>query len=301
MIESILINTYNADPALRHAAEASLHQILRQHNSLAAFLGFMQERNNHRDLRLAAAIAIKNKAREYWRDDKLSPDGFTISDEEKGHVRGIIVDVLLTETDNAIRGLLSDTMKVYAEFDYPERWPALLPRLVAAITQQADILQMFNALAALRKLVKKFEYKPKEARAPLDEIIHATFPHLLRIASTVFAQNTLALEAAQIIKMILKIFWSSVMYALPLSAQGLDVPAWFQLLIHVLEMNLETLEGDKEALTLNPWWKAKKWSGRLMCQFIQRYGNPRYAGDEYTTFANYFKVTRNLFPANHRC
>lgn len=33
----------------------------------------------------------------------------------------------------------------------------------------------------------------------------------------------------------------------------------------------------------------KKWASRIVSHFIQRYGNPRYAGSEYEAFANYFK------------
>ena len=291
MIESILINTYNPDPTLRAEAEASLNASLQQHNGLSSFLLFIREPTHARDLRLAAAIAIKNTARKYWRDDRLESTVFHISDEEKIFVRQHILEVLLLESDNSIRALISDTLKVYAEFDYPEKWPTLLPALVASITSQTNILILFNSLLALRKLVKKFEYKPKDARAPLDDIIHAIFPYLLSIADTIFAQNTRSLEAAQVVKMILKIFWSSTMYALPLSAQGLDVNAWFQFLAHVLDLDLESIEGDKETRTANPWWKAKKWSGRIMCQFIQRYGNPRHCSDDCVPFANYFKGT----------
>jgi importin-8 len=84
------------------------------------------------------------------------------------------------------------------------------------------------------------------------------------------------------------------MYTLPLTAQGLDVNAWFQLLAHVLDTNLDFIDAsivDADQKTLHPWWKTKKWSSRIMCQMIQRYGNPRYSGDEYTVFANYFKNT----------
>lgn len=33
----------------------------------------------------------------------------------------------------------------------------------------------------------------------------------------------------------------------------------------------------------------KKWACRIVCQFIQRYGNPRHCEDEYQEFAEHFK------------
>jgi hypothetical protein len=34
----------------------------------------------------------------------------------------------------------------------------------------------------------------------------------------------------------------------------------------------------------------KKWAARISSQFIQRYGNPRYASEENQAFANYFRA-----------
>lgn len=298
MIESILINTYNADPDLRKAAEKALNETLRQHHSLSAFVNFIGDANNHRDLRLAAAIAIKNKAREYWRDDKLTSDAFTISEEEKAYVKSTIIQVLLQEKDSAIRGLIAEVIRAYAEYDYPEKWTALLPLLVNSITSPSHLLYLYNALLAIRKLVKKYEYKNKDQRQPLDEIIHASFPQLIVIAADIFRANNYSYESAQIIRMILKIFWSSIMYTLPITTQGLDIQAWFQLLAHVLDMDVPLEEND-DLKSHHPWWKCKKWSSRIMCQLIQRYGNPRYAADEYKSFAHYFKNNMaNVFLAS---
>ena len=40
------------------------------------------------------------------------------------------------------------------------RWPELIPTLLAHIGTP-DVLKMYNALLAMRKLVKRYEYKPK--------------------------------------------------------------------------------------------------------------------------------------------
>jgi hypothetical protein len=46
---------------------------------------------------------------------------------------------------------------------------------------------------------------------------------------------------------------------------------------------------DSEARKVWPWWKLKKWAAKIISHFIQRYGNPRYAGSDVEVFANYFK------------
>lgn len=43
-------------------------------------------------------------------------------------------------------------------------------------------LRVHNAMLALRKVVKRYEYKPKEARGPLLEIMRVTLPLLLNMS-----------------------------------------------------------------------------------------------------------------------
>jgi hypothetical protein len=38
----------------------------------------------------------------------------------------------------------------------------------------------------------------------------------------------------------------------------------------------------------------KKWASRIICRFIQRFGNPRYSGDEYKQFAEYFRANSSI-------
>mmetsp|Transcript_3899 Transcript_3899/g.4034 ORF Transcript_3899/g.4034 Transcript_3899/m.4034 type:complete len:868 (+) Transcript_3899:3-2606(+) len=105
------------------------------------------------------------------------------------------------------------------------------------------------------------------------------------------------LEAAHVMRLCLKIFWSATIYTLP-TVQGIDVNSWFQIIGHILQKNLpEASEGqepagqplDLEARKVWPWWKLKKWAAKIISHFIQRYGNPRYAGSDVEVFANYFK------------
>ena len=65
-IQSILVNTYNADHNLRLEAEAGLSQLLRREGALLQLLGFVGNRDFHRDLRQAASIVVKNRIREFW-------------------------------------------------------------------------------------------------------------------------------------------------------------------------------------------------------------------------------------------
>ena len=122
---------------------------------------------------------------------------------------------------------------------------------------------MYNSLLALRKVAKRYEYKSKGERKPLDDLVQVSFPHLQHLMTVVLTHNSI--EAAQVMKMCLKIFWSATMYQLP-QVSGVDVNFWFQVIAQILDKRLpEASEGlepqgqpvDVEERALWPWWKVK--------------------------------------------
>ena len=119
-IEAIIINTYNPDNHLRSQAEASLALFLKSSGSLVVLLNFVSNVHMHRDLRQAGAITIKNKLREFW-SESTSEHQYNLTIEEKEVFKQVIVNVLLVELDNSVRGLLAEILKVVAEFEYPEK------------------------------------------------------------------------------------------------------------------------------------------------------------------------------------
>jgi hypothetical protein len=74
-----------------------------------------------------------------------------------------------------------------------------------------------------------------------------------------------SIEAAQVMRMCLKIFWSATMYALP-SVQGVNVNIWFSHLGTLVQKELpEASEGrepagqpvDRDERKSWPWWKVR--------------------------------------------
>ncbi len=118
ILESILINTYNPDNQLRLQAEAALAQFLTADGALIALLNFISNVNNHKELRQATGIVIKNKLRDYWCDDETK---YRLSLEEKELVKVKLVDILLVENENTIRGLIAESIRISSEFDFPDR------------------------------------------------------------------------------------------------------------------------------------------------------------------------------------
>lgn len=123
------------------------------------------------------------------------------------------------------------------------------------------MLRIYNSLLALRKLVKRYEYKQKEERVPLNDMLQVLFPKLQELMKMIIYNNTI--EAAQVMRLCLKIFWSSTLYVLPV-VTGVDVNLWFQIVSEVLNKRLpESSEGiepynqpiDPDERKVWPWWK----------------------------------------------
>ena len=135
-----------------------------------------------------------------------------------------------------------------------------MPTLLANV-QNPDVLKVYNSLLALRKLVKRYEYKQKDARQPLNDLIQTSFPYLQQLMTLILQQNSI--EAASVMRLCLKIFFSATMYTLP-TVSGVDVNLWFQMMAYIIDKRLpEASEGteplgqpvDPEERKVWPWWK----------------------------------------------
>lgn len=179
------------------------------------------------------------------------------------------------------------------------RWPELVPTLLGNI-QSDNVLRVFNALTALRKIIKVYEFKDKGDRGTLNSVLEVSFPLLQQLMTQIVGLNTI--EAAQVMRLCLKIFYSATVYLLP-QVSGVDVNLWFQMIADLINKPLpEAEEGlepagqpkNPEDRTAWPWWKVKKWATRIMSNFIQRYGNPKHVSEENIPFATYFKNHTSL-------
>lgn len=273
------------------------------------------------EVRQAAAIQLKNICREGWAERiHFAPYEETtkpplLSDADKNAVKLQLIPALLKESEKSIRDLLAETLHTIVIHDFPEKWPQLIPLLLATIQNgmndmQAQGLHVHNSLLALRKVCKRYEYKSKEQRGPLNDIVAAAFPLLLPLGQQLSAAHQHSLEAAMMLKQILKIFWSSTQFYLPgaessNSSIGLAHPEqlkpWFDILTKALQKPLpEASTGleprgqpvDVDARNAWPWWKVKKWAAQIMSRIFSRYGIPSYADDsEAKEFALYFSQT----------
>lgn len=231
-----------------------------------------------------------------------------LSDADKTAVKDGLIHAMLKESEKSLRDLMAETLHTVVIHDFPEKWPNLIPVLLQTIQRgvQEDIskhgLAVHNALLALRKVCKRYEYKAKDQRGPLNEIVRSSFPLLLPLGTELSQPHQHSLEGAMMLKQILKIFWSSTQFYLPgdeaANTRPEELQPWFDILTRALQKPLpEASTGmepkhqptDIDGRNAWPWWKVKKWSVQIMSRLFSRYGIPSYADDDAgKAFAVYF-------------
>ena len=337
-----LQHSFSPDAAVRLPAEATVKSLKHVKGAVTMLLQVAAERQVQYEVRQAAAIQLKNICRECWVErlsfgaamaasaadgDGTSPSSSKkpplLDEEDKAGLRTNLIEALMAEPEKSVRDLLAETLHSMAIHDFPDKWPNLLPTLLNQIAQSSDgsqALRVHNALLALRKICKRYEYKSKEQRGPLNDIVLQSFPLLLPLAQRLSGTTEHSLEAAMMLKQILKIFWSSTQFYLPSGVGGNDggggqstaenaggaafqpekMQPWFDILRAVLIKPLPEastgLEPRNQPTSVEernawPWWKCKKWSVQIMSRLFSRYGIPAYAEDEAKDFARYFSAS----------
>ncbi|GMI96070.1 enhanced miRNA activity 1, SUPER SENSITIVE TO ABA AND DROUGHT2, UNARMED 9 [Hibiscus trionum] len=282
----VLQAALNPNPAERKAAEQSLNQFQYTPQHLVRLLRIIVDNNYDMAVRQVASIHFKNFIAKNWAPlDPNEPQKILQSDKDM--VRDHIL-VFVTQVPPLLRVQLGECLKTIIHADYPEQWPRLLDWVKHNLQDQ----QVYGALFVLRILARKYEFKSEEERTPVHRIVEETFPHLLNIFSRLVQIDKPALEVAELIKLICKIFWSSIYLEIPKQLLDPNVfNAWMMLFLNILErpVPLEGQPVDPELRKSWGWWKVKKWTVHILNRLYTRFGDLKLRNPENRAFAQMFQ------------
>ncbi|KAE8714491.1 Importin beta-like SAD2 [Hibiscus syriacus] len=282
----VLQAALSPNPAERKAAEESLNKYQYTPQHLVRLLQIVIENNCPIAVRQVASIQFKNFIAKNWAPlDPNEPQKILQSDKDV--VRDHIL-VFVAQVPPLLRVQLGECLKTIIHADYPEQWPRLLDWVKHNLQDQ----QVYGALFVLQILARKYEFKSEEERTPVHHIVEETFPHLLNIFNRLVQIEKPAVEVADLIKLICKIFWSSIYLEIP--KQLLDpnaFNAWMMLFLNVLERSVP-VEGqpvDPELRKSWGWWKVKKWIVHILNRLYTRFGDLKLRNPENRAFAQMFQ------------
>merc|ERR1719187_520658 len=166
-------------------------------------------------VRQAGVIYLKNMVSQYWKDVEYEAgeaNPFHIHENDRSIIREAIVDAVV-HAPELVRVQLGVCTYQMVKHDFPGRWTSIVDK-IRMYLQNPDPNMWAGSLLCLYQLVKNFEYKKKEERAPLHEAMRMLLPmcyeriiHLLPDPS----EHSTILQ-----KLILKIFYALTQYHLPM-------------------------------------------------------------------------------------
>ncbi|TPX33573.1 hypothetical protein SmJEL517_g03541 [Synchytrium microbalum] len=222
-------------------------------------------------VRQAAAIYFKNQINGRWGRD--ASEGQLIGPHDTIVVKQNMLQSIV-HAPHIIRLQLSTCLASMLGVDYPEKWPEYLPNVDTLLRSNVRET-ILGGLICLQELVKVYQWKTIEKRGPLSKIIKTTFPTLLAIANPLVAQDTT--EAAEMLKIILKIYSMAIQHALPKPLQEVtSLVQWATLFVNTIKKDLSTIQmpADVEVREKHAWWKAKKWAYQCLYRLLSKHGNP---------------------------
>ncbi|XP_076861365.1 importin-8 isoform X3 [Brachyhypopomus gauderio] len=282
------------DPNLRIAAENELNQSYKIINFAPTLLQIIVSEQVEFPVRQAAAIYLKNMVGQYWQDREPSLGEvvfpFNIHENDRGQIRDNVVEAII-QCPESIRAQLTVCLRAIIKHDFPGRWTGIVDK-ISFYLQSQNSGSWYGSLLALYQLVKTYEFRKAEERAPLLAAMQLFLPRLQQLLAQLLLDATVFSVLIQ--KQILKIFHALVQYSLPLQLLNNTVMTqWMEILRAVVDRDVpaETLEMDEDDRPELVWWKCKKWAMHIITRLFERYGRPGNVTKEYSEFADFFLKT----------
>lgn len=210
----------------------------------------------------------------------VAEGSIALAEDDKQVVRNNLVEAMV-QAEPHVRAQLGEAFKTAAEADYPVRWPQLVEELKSDIFSR-EYTRMTAGLHCLRLLSRKYEFKDGNERQPLEHIANECMPMLLDLIEHMLSQGVEDAQAAELMKLALKTFWSSTYLDLPQHLAREDVfHSWLSALHKLLLQPVPTQyqPADIDERKRWPWWKLKKWVLHVVNRMFTRYGDTRAISD----------------------
>ncbi|KAI9179381.1 Nonsense-mediated mRNA decay protein 5 [Blastocladiella emersonii ATCC 22665] len=281
-------STLSADPTTRMQAELEVKRLEKLPGYVPSALQIAVSEQDQ-SLRMAAAVAFKNKVRGGWFDQ--------IPDADKEVVRQQMVAAIV-QASQSIRAQFVTALHFMLNHDFPEKWPAFIDQVGQYLQHTADMNAVYGGLLAMQEVVKIFQYRGRKERGPLNAIVKSVFPYLLQIGTELVQHDHT--EAAMMVKVIARTYFASIQSDLSKSHMDpTNLTGWCHffssIIAKVVPDAIYGANADADDKAAHPWWKAKKWAFNIFNTLFSRYGNSK---SENFREDKKYKPFSQLFMAN---
>eukprot|EP01117_Protostelium_nocturnum_P012777 TRINITY_DN4729_c0_g4_i1.p1 TRINITY_DN4729_c0_g4~~TRINITY_DN4729_c0_g4_i1.p1 ORF type:complete len:1023 (-),score=284.50 TRINITY_DN4729_c0_g4_i1:134-3040(-) len=219
----LLQDSTDTDQVKRRQAESSIKQAERQPGFSILLLRALEVTQFPPVIKQVASIVFKNLIKTYWPET----DSSALPTNDREIIKSTIVTLMLSATQPQVTSQLSAALEIISQYDFPLKWPNLLPELVSKLNN-SDTNFVIKALSTVNSVLKRYRHavKAEESLVELKKILEDFQEPLLRLFTGVMGgitnggQNHAALVPSfEAVRLMAKIF-----YAL----NAVDLPEYFE-------------------------------------------------------------------------
>ncbi|KAB5591103.1 Vegetative incompatibility protein HET-E-1 [Ceratobasidium theobromae] len=277
------------DPSTRQQAEKQLGEAAKQAGFVPHLLGIVLDKAQRSEVRMAAAVYLKNAARRRWADEEEA-----IPDNDKAVLRDRLVGAMLAlsttaadRTERLARPQLADALAAIAAEDYPERWPGLFEQLTSSLSQ-SDLNVNVGVLEAAHAVCSpwKSQVRSDKLYATINSVVAAMGEPLLamfrHVTNTLLGPGAAGLGPdqhivlAQTLHLLLCLYADLVDQDIPPVFED-SVPEFFGttndegLFLKILAWSPDALKGDPEDASPTPVINAHQVIFEIAELFVLKY------------------------------
>lgn len=164
-------------------------------------------------VRQATVVYLKNFINENWveKDESSTTQlEFAIHEQDREIIRNRIVEDLILAPE-LVQVQLATCVYHILKADFPGRWPQIVTKIQAILMQSRAFDSCTGAILCLYQLVKNYEYKKADDRAPLDEAMNILLPLMYQLMVELMDANTEQTHNVVLLqKNILKIYYTLI-------------------------------------------------------------------------------------------
>jgi len=297
-MEQVLValeHTLDKNEETRMTAERQLIAAAALPGFLTLLLQIVATRPGSSAVTQAAAIALKNAIRKNWvppDDDHVgAPGSIVIPPSDRDTIRSNILEAISLSAlprgaadqrpgEASVLRVLAECVGLIAEHDFPETWRSLPADLLRYLQAARDRTTLGAILLALRRVMKRFEYRRSSRRKsaaaadnprlPIDLLVQSLFPSLMSFAQKLVGDPE---EDGSLLRLVAKIYHSAMRLEMPaLLREQAVVELWMEVWRLALQRALPASQAgvdEIDDLALRPWWKVKKSALEITLRMFQ--------------------------------
>jgi len=151
---------------------------------------------------VTAVVYLKNRVNRAWQPSDDSVAQKQIPEEEKLDLRNRLLPILASSSPQ-IRSQIIPILQKILSYDFPAKWPDFLDMTMQLLsTNHAN--SVFAGLHCMLAICRMYRFKGVDTRPEFNQIVEASFPQLLAIATRLVEETSV--EAWEMLHIIMKAY-----------------------------------------------------------------------------------------------